>query len=252
MKSNINIEELMQLIPDYITGQIDENDKRMLESAMNESAELRELYNEMSGTLAFVNNIKFVEPSLQYWNALLPRIHERIEQQESKKFSWNKIPNLWKMLVPIAAVVIIALVYYLVKPSGVQMTKDENKIENINKDTNKDKIENNKEDNKLPENSKEGLVKEDEKHKSDDDARKDIKINKTDNYNLVKEETVTNDSNYKEQEPLNGDYTSDIDETSVFSTGEGAGLDYKTEDELKELSDTEQNSLLKQLEKSNL
>ena len=154
MNSNNNIEQLMQLIPDYITGEISSSDKLMLEKAMNESAELRELYNEMTGTLAFVRrHVKLKEPPEQYWNSLLPRIHQRIEDKESKAFSWDKIPSLWKVLVPIAAVVLIALIYYLVKPSDTQITKDK-EIENIKKDTNKDNIENknndNKNDNKLP------------------------------------------------------------------------------------------------------
>ena len=62
-----------------------------------------------------------------------------------------------------------------------------------------------------------------------------------------------NDSDYSKPEQTDNDYTSvDDDETSVFTTGEGAGLDLETEEALKELSDTEQDLLLKQLEKSNL
>jgi hypothetical protein len=248
MKRYTNIEELKNLIPDYITGQISDSDKLMLENAMSESAELKELYNEMTGTLAFVNNIKFSEPSPQYFSTLLPRIHERIQQQEENKFSWANIPAVWKMLVPIAAVVVIAVVYYLVKPGEVQVTKDDKKIENIKKDSNNNNNQNNNNDNKnsqLPQDNKENIVKE---------THENEKQNKTEHKkhfkpdNIVKHEAP--DTNHTDNEDLKDDYTTVDDESSPFSNGEGAGFDY--ENELDDLTDTEQNTLLKQLEKSNL
>jgi hypothetical protein len=245
MKSIKNIEELKNLIPDYITGQISQSDKLMLEDAMSESAELKELYNEMIGTLAFVNNVKFSEPSPQYFSTLLPRIHDRIQQQEESKFSWVNIPAVWKMLVPIAAVVLIAVVYYLVKPSGVQITKDDKKIENIKKDSNNNNQNNN--DNKnsqLPQDTKENIVKENEKQENKTEHKKHYKQD-----NIVRHETPI-DTNHTDSEDLKEDYTTVDDDSSPFSNGEGAGFEY--ENELDDLTDTEQNNLLKQLEKSNL
>ncbi|MCI0449402.1 MAG: hypothetical protein L0Y79_06400, partial [Chlorobi bacterium] len=123
MKSKINIEQHKQLIPDYITGQIDEKDKLILERAMGESPELKAFYEDIKATLSFVSSVKLEEPSPAYWNTLLPRIHERIERREAEKFSWAKVSAVWKVLVPIAAVILIAIIYYLAKPSDIQMTK---------------------------------------------------------------------------------------------------------------------------------
>src|SRR4030095_4019705 len=118
MSSKLNIEELKHLIADYITGQSDEQEKALVEKALSESAELRELYDEIKKTLEFVTTVKAAEPPEQYWNSLLQRIHQRIEAEEARKFSWDKVPAVWKVLVPIAAIVLIALIYYLVKPSN--------------------------------------------------------------------------------------------------------------------------------------
>jgi hypothetical protein len=243
MKS-FNIEELKELIPDYITGNIDEQSKQKLESAMTESLELRELYNELSGALAFVSGAKFSEPSPQYFTTLLPRIHERIEKQQAEKYSWGKVPLIWKMLVPVAAIILIAVVYYLVKPTETQVSKDDKKIENINKDTNRNKTDDNG-NNKLPNDNRESLVKE-TPHKENE--KPTHKVKKLDNYDFVQDQYIIKDSNYTDIK----DDEVDVDESSPFSTGSGAGLDEDTENAIDELTDTEQNSLLKQLEKSNL
>src|SRR5688500_3832424 len=120
MNNKLNIEELKYLVPDYITGQISDPDKAAVEDALKQSAELREFHNELKSTFEFVGTVKFEEPSPQYFNNLLPRIHQRIEEQEAKKFSWDKVASFWKVLVPVAAIVVIALVYYMVKQSDTQ------------------------------------------------------------------------------------------------------------------------------------
>jgi hypothetical protein len=249
MKSKINIEELKVLIPDYITGQIDDKDKLMLEKAMGESPELSAFYNDTKRTFEFVSSVKLEEPPPQYWNTLLPRIHERIEQRQAEKFSWDKVSSVWKVLVPIAAVMLIALIYYLVKPSETQMTKDEEK--KIEKIEDKNKIlDDNKVEKKLPEIKDEKIVKE-EKVKEDRIAKRK-RVFKTDN--IVKDETPADENKDKEQEPSKEDLftASDIDESSVFAGGEGAGLDDETVNLLEKLDDKQQNSLLEELENSNL
>ncbi len=144
MNNKLNTEEIKFMIPDYISGMLNDTDKVQVDEAIKESAEVREFYNEMKGTFDFVSTVKFEEPAPVYWNSLLPRIHDKIDSRESKGFSWDKIASMWKVLVPIAAIILIALVYYMVKPSNTQLT-EEKKIEQIKKDTSKDDNNINKE-----------------------------------------------------------------------------------------------------------
>lgn len=256
MNDKSKIEELKLLIADYVTGQLNDNDKAVIEKALKESAELREFRADTERTFKFVNTVKLKEPSPQYWSSLLPRIHQRMEQQEAKKLSWDKISSIWKVLVPIAAIILIAIIYYLVKPSNTQITKEEKNIEKIvkdtTKDTTKDKNENKIEEKKIPENKQDERIIKEEKRKPEDSVKKDRKTNKVNDGNLAKEEIKVNDDN-TQREPVKEDLAViDMEETSVFSTGAGAGLDDETENELKNLNDNEQNSLLEELQNSNL
>lgn len=90
MNTKYNTEEIMMLIPDYITGNISSSDKALVEKALSESAELTELYMDMKSSVGFIDSVKQAEPAPQYWNTLLPRIHERIEERQNKGFSWEK------------------------------------------------------------------------------------------------------------------------------------------------------------------
>ena len=250
MNNKINIEEIRLLIPDYITGELNERDKALIEKGLTDSSELNQFYREMKETFNFVSSVKFAEPAPQYWNTLLPRIHEKIESREVKGFSWDKLSAFWKVLVPVAAVILIALVYYIVKPSNTQLT-EEKKIENINKDKKPEEIIKNKQENK-PENN---IVKENENLIKPEDDQKPVKKNIPEKqYELVKDNTDTNDNN-KENENINDEQFAiddDIEETSVFAAGEGAGLDEETLNEIKKLDDNEQTRLLEELLNSNL
>jgi|SRR4030095_429351 len=251
MGSKLNIEELKHLIADYITGQSDEQEKALVENALKESAELREFYNEMKKTLEFVSTVKPGDPPEQYWNTLLPRIHQRIDAEQAKKFSWDKISAVWKVLVPVAAVILIVLIYYLVKPSNTQITKDEQKNEKINKDTSKHEDENRKEEKAPEKKQEEKIVKEDNRHQ-ENPLKKFRKRDQVKEENIAKEENKINEMN-TQKEPKNEDVAvMDIEETSVFSMGEGAGLDEETESELKSLSDNDKDALLEELQNSNL
>lgn len=254
MNSKLNIEEIRLLIPDYITGELNEADKSHVEQGLTEFPELKQFYNEMKDTLHFVSSVKFTEPAPRYWNTLLPRIHEKIESREAKGFSWEKISVLWKVIVPVAAVLLIALVYYVVKPSNTQFT-EEKKIENIIKDKKPEEIIKDKQDIKQENKPENNIVKENENRLTPEDNQKPVKKNTIEyKYEIVKDDVNTNDSK-KENEKVNEEQYAlddDIEETSVFATGEGAGLDEETINELKKLDDNEQTRLLEELINSNL
>lgn len=261
MNKKLNTEQLEQLIPDYITGDISDADKAAVETAMNESPELREFYNEMKETFTFVSSVKQEEPSPQYWGSILHRVHERIESEHEKKFSWGNIAALWKVLVPFAAVVVIALVYYLTRPSDVQLTKDDQKTEQ--KDNNMPKQDSNEQNKQQPETQEQkitqpdenNIVKEVQPNNSNTNVVRERRgMNSNDNNNVVKDErTPDNTDDVRLPSNENGDVASvELDELSIFTSGTSAGLDEETEDDLKKLDNKELDKLLIELENSNL
>ncbi|NOS83884.1 MAG: hypothetical protein HOP31_01990 [Ignavibacteria bacterium] len=253
MNNKLNIEEIQLMIPDYISGELSEEEKALVEGAMKESAELRQFYSEMKETFNFVGSVKFTEPAPQYWNSLLPRIHEKIESREAKGFSWDKVSAIWKVLVPIAAIILIALVYYIVKPSNTQLTEDK-KIENIKKDSLKDNSNNPKEEKQVEKKNENNLTNEQGKS-----PEKQNIIIKRDNVfkndNIVKDEEKSANNNDIVKETVKDENLAvdvDIEETSIFATGEAAGFDEEIENELKNLNDSEQSQLLDEIINSNL
>lgn len=253
MNNKLNIDEIQLMIPDYISGGLSEEDKALVESAMKESVELKQFCSEMKETFNFVSSVKFTEPAPQYWNSLLPRIHERIEIREAKGFSWDKVSAVWKVLVPIAAVILIALVYYIVKPSNTQLTEDK-KIENIKKDSPKDNDSSPKEEKQIEKKNEDNLT--DEQDKSTEKQNIIIKRdNVKRNDNIVKDEEKSQNNNDVVKETVNDEQLAvdvDIEETSIFATGEAAGFDEEIENELKNLNDSEQSQLLHEIINSNL
>lgn len=253
MKDKFNIEEIQLLIPDYISGGLNDSERVLVEIAINESAELKQFYIDMKETFNFVGSVKFQEPAPQYWSSLLPRIHEKIESRETKGFSWDKVSAVWKVLVPIAAVILIALVYYIVKPSNTQLT-EEKKIENIDKDSSKDNDNNPKEEKQVEKKNENNLTNEQDKSTE----KQNIIIKKDNvkrNDNIVKDEEKSQNNNAVVKETVKDEQFAvdvDIEETSIFGTGEAAGFDEEIENELKNLNDTEQSQLLDEIINSNL
>ena len=255
MNNKLNTEEIMLRIPDYITGSLSEADMALVQKAIGDSPEIAELYNDMKNAMGFVSSVKHSEPAPQYWNTLLPRIHDRIEAEQSKGFSWDKISAFWKILVPIAAIILIALVYYIVKPTNTQFTeekKTEQKSDDkINEQQNKIKQQDNIIENK------ENIVKEQKNIEKNPVEHKDKfrRNNTNNNGSVAKDITPLQKDEMPEKVNTNDDLLADdidVEETAIFASGEGAGLDEETENEIKKLSSTEQNNLLEDLLKSNL
>ena len=256
MNSKLNTEDIKFMIPDYLSGMLNEADKALVDDAIKNSTELRDFFNEMKDTFSFVNSVQFDEPHPQYWNSLLPRIHERIDTASEKSFSWNKIAAFWKVLLPVAAVILIAVVYYIATPSENQITEEKKTEQIINDTSKKDNItkENTDQDKSVENTDK--LANDKNKSETDKTVKKNIirkeNSQKPDNANV--HNTLPDNETEKEvQEPVKIDQlTADIDETSLFAEGESAGFDEETENELKKLNDSEKENLLEALENINL
>jgi hypothetical protein len=125
MNKKINIKEIEPMLPNFISGNLSERDSKIVEEALTESPELNDLYLEFKKTFEFVSFVKFDEPPAQYWNTLLPRIHEKIETKKQSKLSF--VPGyVWKVLLPAAALVLIFIIYKILTPPVPEMTKKQN------------------------------------------------------------------------------------------------------------------------------
>jgi len=265
MNNKLNIEELKYLIPDYITGALDENDKLLVDNALKESAELREFYTETKNTFKFVSNVKFEEPPAQYWNNLLPRIHEKIDARAAKKLSWDNISAIWKIIVPVAAVILFFVIYQLVKSPENQISKkQENKEQKINVDSGSN-VKNEVKDEK-----KEKVEKKDDNvaNNISGNGNKIVKgpgVNKRNgvvrHQNAPEEENMA-DNNEKNNDNLNNEKESNVEneEYALIETEESSILpghvlgtmDDETESELNNLNGNEKDQLIENLLKTDL
>jgi|GEM_PF-1242095 len=270
--NKINIETIKYLVPDYINGLLDSKDKQIVENAINKSDELKVFYKEMKMTFDFAGNVKYNEPSQQYWNNLLPRIHQRIEEKQEKKAARNPFALLWKILVPVAAIILIFIIYQLATSPGKQIVdkktymEEKKEVRNNNIDTQKtaqqteekkDNIiapKNNIDNN--PDNSGNNVIKTNNNYKNTSRAAKTDFENVNNEQNIADYNNNTNNDNVikealdtEDKEEL---ASADIDESSITVTGQSAGYDEEIEKDLNKLNDNEQNNLLEQLSSSNL
>lgn len=261
MNNKINIEEIMMLLPDYITGNISNSDKNLVQNALKDSDELNALYNQMKGALNFAQSVKHSEPAPQYWNSLLPRIHNRIEEKKENGFSWEKLSALWKVVLPVAAIILIAIIYYIIKPSDIQLTddkkSDEKKIEKIQNDSAelyKKTINNEKEELAQDDKKTNKIGNKENKQFKQQNNKMVKKYLPKNNENILKEDKSVQDEEIQSPDITNNDQLADdidLESESIFN-GESAGLDEDTENELSKLNNKEQYELLNELKEVNL
>ncbi len=252
MNKKLNIEEIKELLPDYITGSLSWEEAALVQDTIKTNTEIAELYADMKGALEFVGSVKFEEPVPQYWNNLLPRIHERIEAKEDKKLFKNPIPLLWKILVPVAAIILIAIIYKLSVSPENQITQDktkntqqekievpDNKTQNEKKQVDVSKIEDKAKDNL----NKSTPVKKSRVLKNED------KIQINDEHNLAQKE-----NNIEEQELnlLKEFRAEEFNDLSDISEVDANTQDEELENEIEKLSSADKSALLDEISNSNL
>jgi hypothetical protein len=260
MKNKIDIEEIKQLIPDYITGKLNDNQKNLVDTAMMQSDELRDFYLELKATLDFTGSVPFKEPAPQYWNNLLPRIHSRIEQREKSKLISrlkDSFGMAWKIILPAAAVILIFVIYRISTFNNETPLTVQNQT-NIIKDSSLSAKENT-------------VPKENEKYKTvnqqNQKPNKTIvhRIHRKPVYRGSTELTVINNQDndvtnkeeeqksYVNEQNMNQEYASNaIDELIFIDSGEQNEADEEIDNELNALTSNEQEIFLKKLSNTNL
>lgn len=262
MANKSDIEKIKLLLPDYITGSLSAEESEMVKNAINTSEEVRSLYLDMKNALEFTGSVKYEEPVPQYWNNLLPRIHEKIEEREQKYLAKNPLSYIWKVLVPAAAVILFFVIYKISFTPETEITEKEQKNtvnEKIEKkDTAKLKtpVEKNIEKPITPELNRENIAnKNNEKQRSVGHHKRE-RIQKWENSADKAngfENTLNNEDIRKEK--ISGKdlaALAEVEELSIFGIGTQGTFDEETENELDKLDENEQDNLLKELSNSNL
>lgn len=248
MKNKLNIEEIKLLIPDYVTGSLSDEESSAVKNAIDNSDELKELYFDMKNAFEFTDSVKYEEPSPQYWNNLLPKIHRKIEEREQQSLAKNPLSYLWKILVPVAAVLLIFIVYRISYNPAPEITqKEENKFQQekiITKDTVKKEIK----QLQTEENTEPVITKNNTVRRKKTDIKKTIieQVEINDNEKITKTDILVNENEH------NGDLAFlAIDELTIFGAGAPGILDDDINDELEKLNDSDRETFLEEL-KNNL
>lgn len=248
MKNILNTEEIKLLMPDYVTGSLSEEENSAVKYAIENSNELKELYFDIKNALEFTSSAEFEEPPPQYWNNLLPRIHQNLDAQKQHSLAVNPFSYLWKILVPVAAVILIFIIYRISYDPEQDITqKQDNNVQQediVTKDTVKKEIETLRSgdsiefvktyNNTVPRNKK--YVKK-------------YNIEQFENYefeNFAETNILVNENGQKSEFASLA-----IDELTIFGAGAPGMLDEDLNDELEKLNDADHEKFLKEL-KSNL
>lgn len=250
MKKKINLEDIKLLIPDFITGSLSEEESKTVKNAINNSDELRELYVNIKNAFAFTDSVKIVEPSPQYWNNLLPKIHQRIEEREQQSLAKNPISYVWKILVPVAAVLLIFIIYKIsYSPTPDISQKEEKKFEQENikaGDTVKKEIE--------PLQIKESTEPVITKNNNVRRKKLNIKEINVKQFENINNENINNENIAKSNllvDENEGFASIAVDEITIFGAGAHGIFDEEIENELSKLADSDREAFLEEL-KNNL
>lgn len=249
MGRNKEIEKIKLQIPDYVSGLLGDEDKKLVEQNLSKSAELKDFYDEIKSAFSAVDRIKYTEPSPGYWINLLPRIHQRIDEKEEAALVRNPFAIWWKVLVPVAAVILIVIIYMLSTSTKQQMTKEEKK-EQIQQ------VEQQKQE--IPQPQK-NITADEKQIPVKKDMLKKMKTKHEavipENEHNVAEKTVKDNVKYIKNELLIKDISEEfaskeLGESLIF--GEAGSYDEEIESQLDKLSTTEQDLMLEKLLNSDL
>jgi hypothetical protein len=249
MKNKTDIEKIKLLLPDYVTGTLSGDEALMVKNAIDASEELKNLYLDMKNALEFAGSVKYEEPASEYWNNLLPRIHEKIDEREQKSLAKNPLSYIWKVLVPVAAVILIFVVYRISFTPNSEISEKEQKNTNKEKVERKDTVERKNEVEKNIEKQATPKLNE-ENIASENNKPRNIKHHRTEK--IQKREDLANKTNDLEKTVSKEDIgkinnkvlasLAEVEEFSIFDSGTPGTLDEDTENELDKLNKNEQDN----------
>lgn len=126
---NLNKEDLLLELPDYIEGKLDEEEKvSQISFLINSDSEFRSEYEDLKDAISFSRNNEYSEPHDFYFNTLLTNIRERIDAVNSVKensFFQKFKPAFFKFVMPVLIAGLILSAVYSLGVFDKNITEDE-------------------------------------------------------------------------------------------------------------------------------
>lgn len=280
-------EELLESLPDFVSGNISDNViSESLIKMIETDSEFKEEFESIKMSLLFLDQSDIEIPDSAYFNNLSVRINERVE----KEFSENKISvvtenfsRLWKFIIP-ALTVILVILYFTIKQndtekimteSGNDKLTNEKVQKNINPENNNESVFLN---DKLSE-SKEGISpdKLNDNSKNTSSHKSDIKSVNPDSEKIYNQQVAdinksNGGSSYEDEEVLNNEFfisglvdLIDLDKESesnesidLFESSDleiinsDSAEDQNLQNEFRELTPSDQQEILNILKKTQI
>lgn len=117
-KANSNKQELLELLPDYISGRIEDKAViKQIEDEITLNVSFREEYESLLKAYDEISGMKFSEPPEHYFTNLLPRINERLEQKTGKMKSF-RLSYVFRYAIPAFSVILVILIITFSNKNG--------------------------------------------------------------------------------------------------------------------------------------
>lgn len=113
METN-NFDELMYSLPDYITGELnDEDTKQKIEAKLLTDSSFREEYDSLKATMNFLTETELESPSEVYFANLQASILSKVHAKKEKSTDslLVRLAGYWKVFVPALTVCVVIVIY---------------------------------------------------------------------------------------------------------------------------------------------
>lgn len=113
METN-NFNELLYSLPDYITGELNDDDiKEKIEARLLTDSSFREEYDSLKSTMNFLTQSELESPSEVYFANLQANILSRVHAKKEKRVEslLVKLAGYWKVFVPALTVCVVLVIY---------------------------------------------------------------------------------------------------------------------------------------------
>jgi hypothetical protein len=111
---NNHFDELLYSLPDYIKGELDDdNVKEQIEAKLLTDSSFREEYESLKATMSFIQDTELESPSEVYFANLQANILSKVHKEKSprRESILAKLAGYWKVAVPALAVCVVLFIY---------------------------------------------------------------------------------------------------------------------------------------------